>query len=99
MFKFYCDKCISYEKSLLIFAQQISVSSNIKKFSQPKKTTKVFTVIRAPFVFKKSREQFGQAKTTIATNFTLQSNEQHRLLLQLLSVLKVPAELKTTYFN
>lgn len=55
------------------------------------------TVIRSPFVFKKTREQFGLQINTCTLVFQLNKRSQHHLL-QWISMFKFPAELKVTCF-
>lgn len=59
---------------------------------QKVESTSLFTVIRSPFVYKKTREQFGLNKKTWRIHLSLSSTQQVRLL-QLLTQLKLPAEL------
>lgn len=58
-----------------------------------KQTTSRFTVIRSPFVFKKTREQFGLKKHVCEIVLNLNQNEQE-FLLPLLSQLRLPGELQ-----
>jgi hypothetical protein len=57
-------------------------------------TTKLFTVTRASFVFKKTREQFGLSKKAYVSSIPITSKIQQQVLLQLLNLLKLPVELK-----
>lgn len=71
-----------------------NLSTVNKRLVQRKNSKKRFTVIRAPFVFKKTREQFCLQKLSshVVVNFT--SPAQKHFLIQNLRLLKLPTELK-----
>lgn len=68
-----------------------SVMTNYQKC--PSKTS-LYTLIRSPFVFKKTREQFGVSKTTYYTSIFITGNTHAKILLTFIKLLKLPVELK-----
>jgi hypothetical protein len=57
---------------------------------------KLFTVTRAPFVFKKTREQFSLQKLSHSVTARLYSPVQKQLFLECASLLNLPGEFKIT---
>nr|UCS09845.1 ribosomal protein S10 [Percursaria percursa] len=73
------------------FSTQSAVN---KQLVQRKNSKRLFTVIRAPFVFKKTREQFCSQKLSSHLVITFASSAQKNFLIQNLRLLKLPTELK-----
>lgn len=61
--------------------------------------TKLFTVIRSAFIFKKTREQFGLTRINYFTSINITSIIHQQLLLQIINLLKLPCELKIQINN
>lgn len=57
-------------------------------------STQLFTVIRSPFVFKKTREQFIKQQLSCSVIIELHSPMQKQLFIQCLSLLRLPVELE-----
>lgn len=57
---------------------------------------KLFTVTRAPFVFKKTREQFSLQKLSDSATINLYSPVQKQIFLECASLLSLPVEFKIT---
>lgn len=72
------------------FALRLPVKKAVKSAV---KSTKVFTVIRSPFVYKKTREQFALCKRAYHIPLQL-TKAQQSIFVQFVSELKLPAELK-----
>lgn len=72
----------------------------VRDLNQPFKSTdiclstKLYTVIRSPHVFKKTREQFAMTKIKRIVQLNFQSKAALRLLIDSLILLKLPAEVK-----
>ena len=84
-----------FKQLFIKISQQLNTtifSGTIQKLPQ---STKVFTVTRAPFVFKKTSEQFGYTKRSYHLRVKIRSKIHLQLLFQLLGLLKLPSELKT----
>jgi ribosomal protein S10 len=56
--------------------------------------TQVFTVIRSPFVLKKTREQFIKQLLSYSVRIKLHSPIQKQVFIQCLSLLRLPVELE-----
>lgn len=69
-----------------------------KVIDRTPKKTRIFTVTRSPFVFKKTREQFDLNKISHYTTIKCSSNSYKKLLLQYLSTLKLNSELKINIY-
>lgn len=76
------------------FAQQFATKNMCKNVQKAPQSTSIFTVIRAAFVFKKTREQFAINNKRYYVTIAIQSKAQQNLLIQCLSLLKLPAEVK-----
>lgn len=76
-----------------------SLSTINKKQIQTTNSTKLLTVIRAPFVFKKTREQFSLQRLSSHIVITLANSAQKQFLIQNLRLLKLPTELKVVSRN
>lgn len=76
-----------------------SLRSINKKLVQRKNSKKLLTVIRAPFVFKKTREQFSLQKLSSHIVIKLINSAQKRFIIQNLRLLKLPTELKVVSHN
>jgi ribosomal protein S10 len=74
-----------------IFASYASMYRQIQKAPQ---RSQLFTVIRSPFVFKKTREQFSLQKQSYFVIVKLQNPTQKQFLIQCLGSLRLPAELE-----
>ena len=74
-----------------VFAGHGSINKQVQK---PPHGTKLFTVIRSPFVFKKTREQFILQKQSYFIIVKLQNPVQKRFLIQCIGSLRLPAELE-----
>jgi len=74
-----------------LFNRLSKVHVELKNTKNTKSSTR-FTVIRSPFVFKKTREQFTRLHIA-CTVVLLMSKPQQQFLLQLLTISKFPAEL------
>ena len=73
-----------------LFANNSSINKQIHK---PLHSTKLFTVVRSPFVFKKTREQFSSQKLSYSILAKLQNPMQKLFLIQSLGLLRLPCEL------
>lgn len=80
------------------FAQNLN-KRYVPKHNQHKTESGVrFTVIRSPFVFKKSREQFVLTRKTCFVKLALTKTQQH-IYAQHLTATKFPSELQCTFVN
>lgn len=70
-----------------------------KKLIQRKNSKKLLTLIRAPFVFKKTREQFSLQKLSSHIVITFANSAQKHFIIQNLRLLKLPTELKMVSHN
>ncbi len=70
-----------------------------KKLVQRKNSKKLFTLIRAPFVFKKTREQFNLQKFSSHIVITFANSAQKDFIIQNLRLLKLPTELKLVSYT
>lgn len=70
-----------------------------KKLVQRNNSKKLLTVIRAPFVFKKTREQFSLQKLSSHIVITFANSAQKHFIIQNLRLLKLPTELKMVSHN
>ena len=73
-----------------LFASNHSIN---KQMHKPVQSTKQFTVVRSPFVFKKTREQFSSQKLSYRILVKLQNPMQKLFLIQSLGLLRLPCEL------
>jgi ribosomal protein S10 len=87
-----CTKLSKGPRNSLALADVMNLK-NTKNRAKPSRHTRKFTVIRSPFVFKKTREQFGLTKHGITLKFNLNGHEQN-LLIHYLSLLRLPCECK-----
>nr|YP_009560636.1 ribosomal protein S10 [Ulva compressa]ATP01492.1 ribosomal protein S10 [Ulva compressa] len=76
-----------------------SISSVNKRLVQRRNSKKLLTVIRAPFVFKKTRQQFSLQTVSSHTVITLANAAQKKFVIQNLRLLKLPTELKLVSHN
>lgn len=76
-----------------------SLSSINKKLVQRRNSKKLLTLIRAPFVFKKTSEQFSLQKLSSHIVITFGNSAQKRFIIQNLRLLKLPTELKLVSHN
>lgn len=81
-FFFKCSKCLSGTHPIK------------GHLSQKKPNKQTITVTRAPFVFKKTREQFGLQKLIYHMAISLASPAQKNSLIQNLRLLKLPVEIR-----
>jgi hypothetical protein len=65
-----------------------------KQMQKTLNSTQLFTVIRSPFVFKKTREQFIKQLLSYSVTIKLHSPIQKQLFIQCLSLLRLPVELE-----
>jgi hypothetical protein len=65
-----------------------------KQMQKAFNSTQLFTVIRSPFVFKKTREQFIKQLLSYSVTIKLHSPIQKQLFIQCLSLLRLPVELE-----
>jgi ribosomal protein S10 len=87
--------CTSINKSdVLQLAQQIAHTCVLTSYQKIPQSTKLFTLTRSSFIFKKTREQFGLTKKSYFTSIIIKSKTQQQLLLQLITLLKLPVEIK-----
>nr|UTA96656.1 ribosomal protein S10 [Ulva meridionalis]UTA96708.1 ribosomal protein S10 [Ulva meridionalis] len=70
-----------------------------KKLVQRRNSKKLLTLIRAPFVFKKTREQFSLQRFSSSIVITFANSAQKDFIIQNLRLLKLPAELKVVSHN
>lgn len=70
-----------------------------KKLVQRRNSKKLFTLIRAPFVFKKTREQFNLQKFSSHIVITFANSAQKDFIIQNLRLLKLPTELKLVSYT
>ena len=70
-----------------------------KKLVQRKNSKKLLTLIRAPFVFKKTREQFSLQKLSSHIVIRFANSAQKHFIIQNLRLLKLPTELKVVSHN
>lgn len=79
------------------FKSSVFLDNNGPINKQVQKTfnsTQLFTVIRSPFVFKKTREQFIKQQLSCTVTIKLHSPIQKQLFIQCLSLLRLPVELE-----
>nr|AZP40224.1 ribosomal protein S10 [Ulva flexuosa] len=76
-----------------------SLRSINKKLVQRKNSKKLLTVIRAPFVFKKTREQFSLQKLSSHIVIRFVNAAQKHFIIENLRLLKLPTELKVVSHN
>nr|YP_010003080.1 ribosomal protein S10 [Ulva sp. TM637]AZP40102.1 ribosomal protein S10 [Ulva sp. TM637] len=74
-------------------------SLNAKKLVQRRNSKKLITLIRSPFVFKKTREQFSSQKLSSHIVITFANSAQKHFIIQNLRLLKLPTELKVVSHN
>nr|WVH39738.1 ribosomal protein S10 [Ulva taeniata] len=87
-------------RSLFKLSKKFSGLSTIsKKLVQRRNSKKLLTLIRAPFVFKKTREQFCLQKLSSSIVITFENSAQKHFLIQNLRLLKLPTELKLVSRN
>jgi len=80
------------------FAQSL-VQRYVSKHNQRRTNScQRFTVIRSPFVFKKSREQFGLTRKSCFVKLALTKAQQHTYAQHLIAT-KLPSELQLTFVN
>lgn len=89
-------QCKTFKVPLAHYGYALAKIHN-KAWFTPSKQTR-FDVIRSPFVFKKTREQFGLAKHAISVKLNLNPQEQAHLQSQL-SMLRLPGELTCIFTN
>ena len=70
-----------------------------KKLVQKRKSKKLLTLIRAPFVFKKTREQFHLQKFSSHIVIKCANSAQKDFIIQNLRLLKLPTELKLVSYT
>lgn len=80
-----------FYKWCVTFANHCSVNKQITK---PLGSNKLFTVVRSPFVFKKTREQYHSQKVTYSILVKLQNPMQKVFLTQSLGLLRLLCELE-----
>lgn len=76
-------------KSLASLDKKGPISKQLQKTFNSRE---LFTVIRSPFVFKKTREQFIKQQLSYIVSIDLDSPIQKQLLIQYLSLLRLPVE-------
>nr|YP_009172372.1 ribosomal protein S10 [Ulva fasciata]ALG35731.1 ribosomal protein S10 [Ulva fasciata]AML80007.1 ribosomal protein S10 [Ulva fasciata]QBR54797.1 ribosomal protein S10 [Ulva lactuca] len=76
-----------------------SLSTISKKLAQRRNSKRLLTLIRAPFVFKKTREQFSLQKLSSSTVITFENSAEKHFIIQNLRLLKLPTELKLVSHN
>nr|WVH39702.1 ribosomal protein S10 [Ulva dactylifera] len=87
-------------RSLFKLSKKFSSLSTIsKKLVQRRNSKRLLTLIRAPFVFKKTREQFSLQKLSSSTVITFENSAQKHFIIQNLRLLKLPTELKLVSHN
>ena len=74
-----------------LFATNSSIN---KQIHRPLHSTQLVTVVRSPFVFKKTREQFSSQKLSYRILVKLQNPMQKLFLIQSLGLLRLPCELE-----
>jgi hypothetical protein len=80
-----------------LFKSSIFLDNNSpidKQMQKALNSTQLFTVIRSPFVFKKTREQFIKQLLSYSVIIKLHSPIQKQLFIQYLSLLRLPVELE-----
>ena len=76
------------------WCELFATSSSIPKHhSKPLHSTQLFTVIRSPFVFKKTREQFSSQKLAYCILVKFENPMQKLFLIQSLGLVRLPCEL------
>lgn len=80
-----------FKQHIIKAAQQHTFFSTIRKAPA---STRIFTVTRSPFIFKKTREQFALAKNFYYSTIKMTSNMHLQLLLYYLGLIKLPVEFK-----
>jgi ribosomal protein S10 len=83
-----------HKSDILQLAQQIARTSVLTSYQKIPQRTKLFTLTRSAFIFKKTREQFGLTKKSYFTSIIIKSKTQQQLLLQFITLLKLPIEIK-----
>nr|YP_010021493.1 ribosomal protein S10 [Ulva gigantea]QOL10334.1 ribosomal protein S10 [Ulva gigantea] len=76
-----------------------SLSAINKRLVERRNSKKLLTLIRAPFVFKKTREQFSLQKLSSHIVITFANSAQKHFIIQNLRLLKLPTELKLVSHN
>jgi hypothetical protein len=91
---YYFDRCF-----FKLSKQLSSLSAINTKLVQRRNSRKLFTLIRSPFVFKKTREQFSLQTISSNIAITLANAAQKQFLIKNLRLLKLPVELKVVSRN
>nr|YP_010021470.1 ribosomal protein S10 [Ulva fenestrata]QOL10311.1 ribosomal protein S10 [Ulva fenestrata] len=90
----------SFNRCFFKLSKQLSSLSAINaKLVQRRNSKKLFTLIRSPFVFKKTREQFSLQRISSHIAITLANAAQKQFLIKNLRLLKLPVELKVVSRN
>ena len=80
-----------FKQHVIKAVQQHTFLSTIRKAPA---SSRIFTVTRSPFIFKKTREQFALTKNFYYSTIKTTSNMHLQLLLNYLGLMKLPVELK-----
>nr|YP_010003116.1 ribosomal protein S10 [Ulva sp. TM708]AZP40148.1 ribosomal protein S10 [Ulva sp. TM708] len=91
---YYFDRCF-----FKLSKQFSSLSAINTKLVQRRNSRKLLTLIRSPFVFKKTREQFSLQRISSHIAITLANAAQKQFLIENLRLLKLPVELKVVSRN
>nr|YP_009546855.1 ribosomal protein S10 [Ulva expansa]AYO97777.1 ribosomal protein S10 [Ulva expansa]AYP41055.1 ribosomal protein S10 [Ulva expansa] len=91
---YYFDRCF-----FKLSKQLSSLSAINTKLVQRKNSKKLLTLIRSPFVFKKTREQFSLQTISSHITIMLANAAQKQFLIKNLRLLKLPVEFKVVSRN
>lgn len=80
-----------FKQHVIKAVQQHTFFSTIRKAPA---SSRIFTVTRSPFIFKKTREQFALTKNFYYSTIKTTSNMHLQLLLNYLGLIKLPVEFK-----
>lgn len=92
------QKQVKQQYVFACFAKQHFTKNKFKNVQKTVQNTHLFTVIRAAFVFKKTREQFAFNKKMLILTISLQNKAMQNLVILILSALKLPSEVKISCF-
>lgn len=87
-------KNIKSQRGSNIWAQRMVYITSAPLFGRLPTKNRLFTTLRSPFVFKKTREQFQCTKFTYTSVLDFKCQSEQQQLIILLKLLKLPSELK-----
>lgn len=86
-------KVKAYRKNAYALSQHLAYDT-LSHFKKVPSHKPVFTTLRSPFVFKKTREQFTLTQLTYNMHLNIKCPSQQQQIITLLKLVKLPCELK-----